>query len=304
MINRAKPSIKSSTVNSIIENFGFIDPVIRKKRGKSSEVFKTASTIQFLGPQILKASEELIAKAEEHQDVVKKSMKQFNALHLKEIKELKNRWIFIEKQSKRNIAEANIKIQNLSEKLKKSQANEALLQKKLTEENMNACNKAKNAELSGAKLLEYNEMKSFINFYHHNLLKVMPSYREKMKLLPKQCPYSTLQKVIFLHLGEQTHNYKKVNVENPEINEEPFADKSNHDLSQSSLKKVALNKRVDDSLNLGSQFNNSQYEFIIEREEQEESENSEYYTCNIRTPSMLREFFEEKIKECKNSKMT
>lgn len=91
MINRAKPSIKSSTVNSIIENFGFIDPVIRKKRGKSSEVFKTASTIQFLGPQILKASEELIKKAEEHQDVVKKSMKQFKALHLKEIKELKNR---------------------------------------------------------------------------------------------------------------------------------------------------------------------------------------------------------------------
>lgn len=302
LITKAKPSIKSWTISSFIDDLGFIDPVIRKKRGKNSEVFKAANKIQFFGPQILKASEGLISTVEQHQGIVKESIKQLKGKHLKEITELNNRLSFVEKQSKKNMDEAKLKIRMLNQELKKSHANTAALQKKLAEATQSTTVQTKNAEFSDSRLAEFNEMKSFINFYHQNLLKAMPSYREKMKMLPRHCSYSTLQKVIFLHLGEQTHSNKKTNVENPETSDEPLKDSTNQDLSLKSIKQLDSKKDFDESINIGSQCNNSKFEFILEREEEQEQENedTEYYNCKIRTPSMLREFFEDKISKRKD----
>ena len=159
MISDSDPSIKSNTIDNIIENFGFIDPVIRVKRGKSKEVFKTINNIQFCGPQILKATESLISKVQLHKENEEENMKLLNRKFAKEKEVLGKTVNYLKKDNHKHIVESSLKIQSLKEELKKSQSEYVNLSQKLEEAKRATTKQTKLDDNVISIIDEHNQMK-------------------------------------------------------------------------------------------------------------------------------------------------
>ena len=197
LIFKSEPSIKSATIDMIAKNIGFMDPSIRRKRYKSYEVYKIIQNIQHCGPHILKATEELIPKIEEHQNIVKKSTKQLEKKYLKEKEELNNQIKYLKKADLKHLKESNLKIQRLVEELNETKSKWTQLSKKLELIKNNKINqKAQNDELE-KNLCEYKEIRKCVTAFHNSLINISPSYKQHLKPYLQSISFSNLLIEIF-----------------------------------------------------------------------------------------------------------